>query len=276
MAQPTKKKPTTAVVAWEQQMAQAATAQAAVEQVTGSFKSINTRSGILSVDDTPLKNNELRCVILASAFENQLYEGAYNPNQLSVPACFAISLDGEAMQPHENSQNPQCDNCEACELYVMGSADTGRGKACKNIRRLLLLTEDSLESAELLAEAEARMLKVSVTSVKNWSKDVNSISEDMQRPSWGVVTLIKLVPDAKTQFKMLFTFEELVQFDQELFDAMQKKIAELNKDIIAPYAVPSEEESAPPPRKGKAAPAAKGKAGPAARKTTPAAKRSKF
>lgn len=239
-----------AVVVWQEQMAAAAKAQASKEQVTGSFKSVNTRGGILSVDDTPIKNNELRCIVLASAFENQHYTGPFNPNELTVPACFALSLDGEGMAPHENSQEPACESCDACEMNVMGSADTGRGKACKNIRRLLLVTEDALESPEAMAEAEARMLKVPVTSVKNWSKYVNKLAEDVERPSWGVVTLVSVVPDAKTQFKVLFSMEELIEFDQATYDAMQNKIADLEKEIVAPYAVPTEEQPAAKPQRG--------------------------
>lgn len=258
MATAPKKPKGGAVVVWQEQMAAAAKKQAAVEQVTGSFKSIGTRSGILSIDDSPVKNNELRCIVLASAFENQRYEGAFDPSAISVPVCFALSLEGEDMAPHENSQSPQCDTCDACELNVMGSADTGRGKGCKNIRRLLLVTEDALESAEAMQEAEARMLKVPVTSVKNWSKYVHKLQEETERPSWGVITLVSIVPDAKTQFKIIFTLEELIEFDQATFDAMQAKIADLEKDIVAPYAVPSEEE-APQPTRGarRPAPAAK-------------------
>jgi len=264
MAAPKGKKGTNVVV-WQEQMAAAAKKQAAQEQVTGSFKSISTRSGILSVDDTPIKNNELRCIVLASAFENQRYEGAFNPNELTVPVCFALSLEGEDMSPHENSQQKQCDACDDCELNVMGSADIGRGKGCKNIRRLLLVTEDALESAEAMQEAETRMLKVPVTSVKNWAKYVNKLSEEMERPSWGVVTLVSLVTDPKTQFKLIFMFEELIDFDQPVYDAMQAKIADLEKDIIAPYAVPSDDEPQQPARRGAAparkAPAAKKPAG---------------
>lgn len=279
------KKKGTAVVAWQEQMSAAAKQQAAVEQVTGSFKSISTRNGILSVDDNAIKDNELRCIILASAHENQHYQGAFNPSQLNAPACFALSLDGADMAPHENSQDIQNETCDGCWANEMGSAETGRGKACKNIRRLLLVTEDALDSAEAMEEAEARMLKVPVTSVNNWSKFVNRIAEEMDRPSWGVVALIKLVPDAKTQFKLQFSFESLVSFDQELFDATLKRIEDLNKEIIAPYAIPSEEDTPAPAKRGKPAPApARGKPAPARGKgvskpapaRSPGGKRGKF
>lgn len=281
------KKPGTAVVAWQDQMSAAAKKQAAVEKVTGSFRTISTRGGILSVDDNALPDNELRAVVVCSAHENQYYEGAFNPNQLSVPVCFCISEDGENMYPHADSQTPQCSEaeggCAACWANEMGSAETGRGKACKNIRRLMLVTEDALESAEALEEAEVRLCKVPVTSANNWAKFVNRIADEMDRPSWGVIVLIKLVPDAKTQFKMQFVFEELINFDQPLFDAMQSKIAEVSKDIVAPYAVPSDEPEAQ--SRGRNKRSAKSTTTPAGKRTPGnrgvvkrggAAKRSKF
>jgi hypothetical protein len=277
-----KKKATgTAVTLWEQQMSAAAKQQAAVEKVTGSFKSISTRNGILSIDDNPVPGNEIRAVVIVSAHENQHYEGAFNPSVLTVPVCFSLSLDGIDMKPHENSQTIQNPDCDGCWANEMGSADTGRGKACKNIRRLMLVTEDALDNASTLEEAEVRMCKVPVTSANNWAKFVNQISEDMDRPTWGVVVLIKLVTDSKTQFKMQFTFESLINYDQELFDVMQKKITELTKEIMVPYSVP-EEEPAPAPRGKKAAPTPRGKvasvpAGKRTPMTKPAAgKRGKF
>jgi DNA-directed RNA polymerase alpha subunit len=129
----------------------------------------------------------------------------------------------------------------------MGSADTGKGKACKNVRRLALVAEDALESAEDLAIAEVRTLKVPVMSGKGWANYVrNTLGEDLQRPYWGVVTTISLMPDPKSQFKVVFELKELIDFEEkpELFDALQKKIKETTPQLLAPY---PEMEAAPPP-----------------------------
>lgn len=237
----------TGVTLWQDQMREAAKKQAATETITGSFRAVSTRGGILSVDDVAMPNNEMRCVILMAVHENQFYSGAFNPNVTQIPTCYAFAGeddDADAMTPHEESAEPQAASCTECPLNEMGSADTGRGKACKNIRRLALVTEDAMDSAEAFEEAEVRTLKVPVTSVKLLAKHINRLSEEMERPTWGVVTLIKVVPDAKSQFKVQFTFESLVNFDQPLYDAMQRKRGELSKEMVAPYQAPSEE--APP------------------------------
>lgn len=252
---PAAKKPGTALKPWEAAMASAAQKQAKAEKPTGSFKNIGTRGGILTIDDSPIPDNELRCVILLGCPENQLYDGPFDPNTPQTPICYAFGDPDsdnpeDGMKPHEQASDPQSDTCEGCQFNEWGSADQGRGKACKNVRRLLLMTEDALESADTIAEAEVRMLKVSVTSVKNWSKYVHRLEDECERPSWGVITTLKAVPDVKSQFKLLFTFEELIDFNQKTYDALQLRIKEATKDVVAPYPDMSDiEQPAPKGRK---------------------------
>ena len=274
-----KKSTSTSLTLWEQEMAQAAVDQAATENDTSGFKSISTRGGILSVDDNAVDDNELRVIILASTHENQFYTEDYDADKPATPICYAFGDDDEALTPHEDAPEKQNESCNGCEHNEWGSADKGKGKACKNVRRLVCITEDALESAEALADAEARMLKLPVMSVKNWTAYVKrTLEEDVKRPSYGVITRIKLVPDAKSQFKVQFHFEDLVEFDQELYDAMKKKAKEAKDNIGKAYPVFEPEEK---PARGKkvipikkAAPAAKGKAAPA--KAAPVKRGGKF
>lgn len=242
-AKPAAKKSTsTALTLWEQEMAQAAVDQGSTETVTGGYKAISLKSGILSVDDNAVDDNELRVIVLASVHENQLYAGDYDPSVAATPICYAFGKTDVGMTPHEAAPDKQGDSCEGCPHNEWGSAEKGKGKACKNVRRLLCITEDALESPEALAEAEARMLKVPVMSVKNWSVYVLNTLEELKRPSYGVITRLKVVPDAKAQFKVQFHFEELVNFDQKLYDAMKKKVTEAEKSIANAYPVFEEEE----------------------------------
>lgn len=235
---PVKKSTSTALTIWEKEMAEEAVAQGATENNTGGFKSISTRGGILSVDDNAVDDNELRVIILASTHENQFYEGDFDPNTPATPICYAFGDKEDDMAPHEAAPDKQSGSCEGCPHNEWGSADKGKGKACKNVRRLVCITEDALESVEALEEAEARMLKLPVMSVKNWSQYMKSVlEEDIKRPSWGVITTIKVVPDAKSQFKIQFHFEEVVDFDQDLYDAMKKKAGEAKKNIGNAYPV---------------------------------------
>jgi len=246
------KKPGTGVTLWKEQMKEAAKKQAASEKVVGGFPSISTRGGVLSIDDTPVKDNKMDMVILMAVHENAYYPDAYDPANAQIPVCYAFAGEGDdpdAMKPHPDSAEPQCATCADCELNQMGSAETGRGKACKNIRRLALTTEDAFADAEAFDEAEIRGLKVPVTSTRNFAKYVKRLDEEQELPTFGVVTEIEALRDPKTQFKLQFSFVSELAFSQPLFDAVTKKRAELAKDMVLPYQQPSEDE--PAPRRGK-------------------------
>jgi hypothetical protein len=196
---------------------------------------------VLSVDGDPVKGNMLRLVVVGAVHENVYYPGRFDPDTPQAPTCYAFADsaadDPEAsMKPHPEAEDPQADACAECENNIMGSADTGRGKACKNSRRLCVVTEDALESAEALKAAEVRLLKVPVTSVKGWAQYVrNTLGEDLGLPYYGVVTEVSCTPDPKTQYKVLFSLGEAIEFDAQLWGAMKAKTAEVAKLLVAPY-----------------------------------------
>lgn len=255
MATAKKTSKSTALVPWEQEMKAAAQRQSSVEKPVGLTKSISTRGGILSIDESAVPGNSLDVVVLVSVHENQMFDGPYNPNVPQVPTCYAFGdpesdEPEENMAPHEKAKSPQESKCAGCWANEMGSADTGKGKACKNVRRLAVVTSDALDSAAELETAEVRTLKVPVMSVKNWANYVRTkLGDELERPTWGVVTTISVVPDAKSQFKINFAFKELVNFDQGLYDAMKSKIREVTPNMVAPY--PELEDEAPPARGGR-------------------------
>src|SRR6267378_5403718 len=85
-----KKSNSTALMVWEEEMAAAAVAQGSTEVITGGYKAISLKGGILSVDDNAVDGNEMRVIILAAVHENQLYEGAFDPTNPSSPKCYAF------------------------------------------------------------------------------------------------------------------------------------------------------------------------------------------
>ena len=248
-AAPATKTPGTAVMPWEEQMAGIAAKASSAEKLGGDYaKNIGTQSGVMTIDDEPVEGNEMRLVVVASLHKNTLYPGPYDPKNKTVPKCYAYGDESaedpeDSMKPHEKVAEPEGDEnglCKACWANEFGSADTGRGKACKNTRSLAVITEDALESVEALAAAEVRGLSVPVMSVKLWSKFVKSLEENFQRPCFGVICTVKLVPDAKSQFLITFKFEELIDFTQELWTAMLAKRDEALAAMAVPYPTPEE------------------------------------
>lgn len=245
----------TGLAKWDQELADAAKNQAEKEKLTG-FKSINVKGGQLMVEGNPVKDNEMQVVILAGLHENQYYKEKYDPGKVQVPDCYAIEPEGSKdpekdLKPHEKADDPQHDDCATCPHNAWGSADTGKGKACANVRRLAVMTVDGLENAETIGEAEVRSLKLSVMNVKPWASYIKNTLPELNRPVWGVETKIKIHPDAKSQYRVAFTMMKLIEFDKDTYPALKKKVADAEKQLRQPY--PDKVEEAPPPPRGKAA-----------------------
>ena len=172
----------------------------AVEAAKGErplVSSISLQSGQITYGGNPIPGNSLDCIIAASTHANFFYDKKWKPDTISAPACYAYSATGKGMKPHPTSTNPQHETCEGCPNNEWGSAAEGDGKACKNQRVLALVTPDGGE--------EVAILKVPVTSVKNYSDYVNKVSTLFSRSLNGLITTISAEPHKKTQFKLNFS-----------------------------------------------------------------------
>lgn len=245
-----KKKETTALVPWQDELAEAAKRSAQAEKGGGGgLPTISFRGGVISVDDEEVDGGELDVVILQAIHENRYFGAKFDPNNTTAPKCYAFAdpeeMDPDEMKPHEEASDPQSDACATCPMNEWDSSDTGRGKACKNIRKFAVIPADEAEDLE---EAEVRAFTIPVTSVKNWSRYVRTLA-DMGRPYWSVVTRVKVSPDKKSQFKVTFSFVEQVDFESnpELFPAYKAKRKELSDILQQPYVSVREEEE--PPRR---------------------------
>jgi hypothetical protein len=238
------------IVDWKTEMENQARAAASMEQP--DLTTISLKGGIMTYADAPLPDNELPCVIVGAVFENKFYGSRYNPLKAAIPDCYALSLDGESMAPHADATNKQNEACEGCPNAEWGTADggNGRGKACKETRKLLVIPASEVSSGNI-AKASQAIIGLPVTSVKAWSTYVNRIAAEYKRPPWAVFTKIFLVPDAKTQFKVNFECMGIVGSDEALgqLSAASKKASAI---LLAPYTV-LEEQPAPqaPSKSGK-------------------------
>ena len=80
---------TTALVNIDQKLAEAA-GGTAVEKPSGGTK-ISTKGGKLTYGGTQFPNNEVDVIVLEFAAKNAYYAGAYDPDNVSPPDCFAIT-----------------------------------------------------------------------------------------------------------------------------------------------------------------------------------------
>ena len=212
---------------------------------------LTTQGGVLKYQGAEIPGNKIKLVLIAHVFENDFYEGKFDPNNMTNPVCFAVGKDEDTMKPSPDSTKPQHENCKDCKHNQFQSADTGRGKACQNRRRIAVIPADGIDN---IPGAEVGIIKTPATSNKLYDAHVHLIAETHGAPPLAVVTEVSLVPDSKTQFKFKFDVVEGLPDDvdvQALFNKADAAQAELLK---ATY---SKEDAAPAPKGKGGKPAAK-------------------
>lgn len=167
-----------------------------------SSNKISTKGKLFTLPDGKSSPGPLNVVILDFTAVNSFYEGVYNPNNKAPPACFAVGTDLNEMKPSSNAPRPQGADCTTCPKAQWGSAPTGKGKACKNTRRLLVAAPN------LDKNTQPMTLYVSPTGLKQWDSYVRRLAiEHMARPI-DVVTTISFDPQ-QTYPTLQFEFGEL-------------------------------------------------------------------
>jgi len=232
----------TGVNKWDEELAAMAAEASGQEIVSSSF--LSTRGGRLSYKGNEVPDNKMNVVILAAVHENLFYTDRYDPENPAPPVCYAFGEHDKGLEPHEEATEKQSADCASCPNNVFGSADSGKGKACKNSRRLTLLTEDDLED---VGAAELAQLKIPVTSVKNWSNYVSTLANTMKRPPFAVVTEISVIPDSKTQFKVCFKPVGQIT-DGEVLPALMDRRPAALEAMMQPYPAPQPKPE--PPARG--------------------------
>lgn len=219
----------------------AAEAKEAAAAERPSVSRISLKSGVMSYGGQPMPNNSVEAVIVGSSFRNTYYAGRYDPNNIKNPNCFALSTSDEGMVPDPNVQEPENATCAGCPKNEWGSdPNGGRGKACKQTRRLVIMPANALadkdgnDTPDAVKAAELAVMDLPVTSVKNYSQYVNTLSVTAGVPAWAAIGKIQTVPDAKTQFKVLFQAMRVVP-SVTLLDAIKTRREEAVRIALEPY-----------------------------------------
>ena len=237
--------PKTEVVDWQAQLGALALATAEAEKPAGNW--VSFQGGRLKIGGNPIKDDKVEMVVLYSIFENQLYAiknakgeligQKYDPDNPASPVCFAFAEVDDELAPHPDSLWPQSKTCAECQWNAWGSDfDGGRGKACKNVRRLAIMSKTDLDKVE---KAEVALAKLPVTSVKNWSTYANQLANVLKLPPLAVVTEMSVVPNPKTQFQVEFQLVDKVG-DGAVIQKLLARRKDIHPLIFAPYDKPVE------------------------------------
>lgn len=183
----TKKPTSSAIVSIQEQLKAQVAAQASKIAPPSGINIRITQDKKFQLPDGSKVDGPLDLVIVDFVSRNTFYEGAYDPNNISPPACFAIHPEPKQMVPSDNSPAKQSDDCASCPMNQFGSA--GKGKACKNSRVLAVLPPD--------ADADTPMwlLQVSPTALKGFDGYVGSVARTFQTPPIGVITSVDFNPN---------------------------------------------------------------------------------
>lgn len=254
-----------AVIDYEKEMARfAERAGKQGDAVSGGQAVISFKGAKLSVGGVDLAKPEVEVILLDGAFENALYEGKYDPSNPQPPSCYAIGYDADELVPHEAVKDPQAKSCAECPNNEWDSGDNGRGKACKNVARLLVILPPDELTPENIADAEVHAVKVPVTSVKNWQAHLRKLRDVTGLPPMMSITTIHVAPDPKTQLKVTFEYSGVL--DKKLFPALIAKAKDAEREIMRAYPEPQVIDTSAL-RRGAKKGAARGQASKPARKS---------
>jgi len=236
-----KKDPGTSMIAWDRELAEAAKASAAQVAGLGGGPFFSIRAGTLSVNGSPIPNNEMAVVVLDHVAENVFYGSEYDPDNAGSPGCYAFGRDPATLAPMNEAPEKVSAQCKGCPNNEFGSAEKGRGKACKNRFRLACIPAGTLtngrfeafDDPEAFSSAQVAYLGVPPTSIAAWGAYVKSLAGALKRPPFGVFTKIKVVPDPKKQLAV--TFELLGPAPAELAGVLMKAHESAKENIIFPY-----------------------------------------
>lgn len=161
--------------------AQAAAMSDKVAPASGNYIRVTQDKHFMLPDGTKTPG-PLELVIVEFTSVNKFWEGAYDPKNITPPACFAISTDPKSMAPSANAPIAQASDCQSCPMNQFGSA--GDGKACKNSRVMAVLPPDAD------ADTPLWLLATSPTANKGFDGYVAGVARTFQMPPVGVVTTV--------------------------------------------------------------------------------------
>ncbi len=224
----------------------AAQAKEAAAKERPNLSKISLKSGVISYGGQPVKGNVLPCIILAASYKNALYKGRYDPNNIVNPNCFSLAETDDDMVPDAVVSKPEHETCTGCPNREWGSdPGGGRGKACKETRRLVLLPASVLEADDpikAIKEGELAIMDIPVMSVKFYSQYVNILSGSIGLPAWAVVTDVSTKPDPKSQFVVQFQGIKAAGGD-DILDALEARCKEASRISLVGYDATSDEEA---------------------------------
>ena len=131
-------------------------------------KRITIKNGkLLLPDGTASPNGSADIIILTWRWMNRYFPNAYNPNNLTGAACWAVSNKPTGLEP--GGENPVHSDCDSCPKNQFGSAPNGgKGKACRNQAVLACVAGDG--------QGELFTVTLAPTSIQGFSRHIMKLA----------------------------------------------------------------------------------------------------
>jgi len=267
----TKTAPGTALTSYKDRMAQLVAQTKKAETPTGGF--ISTKGGHLTINGTQLPGDKINAIIIDYKKDNEFYPKAFAPNEAQAPVCAAIVApdqilspwrklrDGEKYEEFENNNRelglvsempkPQvkagfnCDSCRMLEwgsaVLIIGKTGSGKGKACRESRRLHVFAADQCTTPADIERAPYMTLIPPPTSAQNFSTFANEVAEVLGLPIFGAVVEISVKPHEQFQFMVYFKILEAISDQGRLAALLNRHEQIRQKPVMLPK--PDEDKS---------------------------------
>lgn len=148
-----------------------------------------TQNKTFKLPDGTETGGPIEVVIVDYVTLRAYYDRAFDQKNPCPPACAALSRNVNGMVPFKESPDKQSQQCSGCPMNEWESADSGKGKACKEHRVLAVIPGDADATTEL------SILRISPTALKAFDAYVRTLSSATQKAPFQVVTKISFDPN---------------------------------------------------------------------------------
>ena len=162
------------------------------------------------------------------------------------------------MAPPDVIANPESENCVSCPQNAFGSADTGKGKACRNGVRVVILPYNEDTTLEDLRTQEGARFTIAPKSLGNWSNYAKKLAS-LKRPRPLFLTITKITADFNPYLTWNFDLAGVINSDAVRV-VLQKRVDEECRPMLAQLpAVAAEDGDSRQKKRGRGRRAASGK-----------------
>jgi hypothetical protein len=214
---------------WEMELAKEAKAEVAKE-ATG-IPRISHKGGVLKIDGQAVAGNKLQVGIIDFVFAKAYYEGEFNDQVAQTPVCYAFAREEAGMVPHTEAPKKQNATCAGCPHNAFGTAERGRGKRCKDERRLGVVV--SVNDPDSVQEAEVRTISVPPGSLKNWAAYLRKIPDIT--PTGNVRAVLTEISTEPAGGAYALTFKPVAKLAGDTVKAIMAKKEQVGADLMLPY-----------------------------------------